>query len=468
MTKDEVSFSEVSQPQLLHEHDTRLANRRFPVKIQTVGQTELNRRSDCQVSRMIDRLTEGRVSTLLKSRPIEFQGFGPSLLAKSARGELSEHVLPDDRLEARAMLHDHCPLTPGVYGWLDGFGQICYIGKSKSLRQRLLTYFAKTPSDKKAERIRQHSHRLVWEPITDELLALIREQELIFRWRPDFNTQGQPTRRQPAFICIGNGPAPNAFFARRMTSKAAFALGPIAGTARLRAAIESINQAFRLRDCPDKTKFEFNNQQQLFDDATTAKCIRFELGSCPAPCAGRCSSANYRSLVEQAIDFLEGADKSILQTLETKMHTASKACSFERATVLRDHLDNLKWLTRRLDALRKAQRTFNGILPVTAKHRRKIWLILKGGRLLGSASRPDQPTRARKAIDLLSKTAAMTPELPTNILEMNLQLIMISWFRKFPKLKQNLMSFDDAIEFCEGRLSNLPPTGKSEPKKIPR
>ena len=162
------------------------------------------------------------------------------------------------------MLHDHCPLTPGVYGWLDSLGQICYVGKSKSLRKRLLSYFAKTPADKKAERIRQHSKRLVWEPVSGELLALIREQELIYRWRPDFNTQGQPTRRQPAFVCIGDGPAPNAIFTRRLNRKMTHVFGPIAGTGQLRAAVESLNQVFRLRDCPDKTQFEFNNQQQLF------------------------------------------------------------------------------------------------------------------------------------------------------------------------------------------------------------
>jgi len=102
------------------------------------------------------------------------------------------------------MLHDQCPLTPGVYGWLDRNHQLCYVGKSKALRKRLLSYFAKTPADPKMGRIVRHSQRIVWEPVSHELLALIREQELINRWRPDFNKQGQPTRRQPAFLCVGD------------------------------------------------------------------------------------------------------------------------------------------------------------------------------------------------------------------------------------------------------------------------
>jgi len=109
------------------------------------------------------------LATLIQQRSPTFSGFGNSILVQQTRARLARHRIPQDRLQARAMLHDHCPLTPGVYGWLDNNQQICYIGKSKSLRQRLLTYFAKTPADKKAVRIVQHSQTLVWEPMSDEL-----------------------------------------------------------------------------------------------------------------------------------------------------------------------------------------------------------------------------------------------------------------------------------------------------------
>ena len=392
------------------------------------------------------------MTALINTDAPTFQGFGSSILTEKTRAALSIYPVPVDRLEARAMLHDHCPLTPGVYGWLDSRKQICYIGKSKCLRKRLLTYFAKTPAEKKAERIRQHSESLVWEPMSDELLALIREQELINRWRPEFNTQGQPTKRQPAFICISNGPAANAFFTRRITSKANLAFGPIAGTGRLRASVESINQVFKLRDCPDKTKFEFNNQQQLFANPLTAKCIRYELGSCPGPCAGNCSSASYNALVNQAIEFIKGTDTTVLKTLDAQMQEAARACSFERAAILRDHLDNLNWFNRRMKALRHAQRNFNGIFPVAALNNRTAWLILKGGRIMGSLAEPRTERQLISAIKQLSEFASQKEQLPANIFEMNLQLIMISWFRKFPALKKTLVPFDQAIQLCESRL----------------
>lgn len=393
------------------------------------------------------------VTILIMHRPPTFEGFGPSILAPQTRGRLDRHDIPNDRMEARALLHDHCPLTPGVYGWLDDRKQLCYVGKSKSLRKRLLSYFAKTPADKKTERIRQHSGSLVWEPNSNELLALIREQELIYRWRPEFNTQGQPTKRQPGFICFSGGPAPNAYFTRRITDKAVHAFGPISGTGQLRAAVESINQCFHLRDCPDKTKIEFNNQQTLFDNPQTAKCIRYELGTCPGPCTGNCSSRAYQSNLHRAIEFVRGNDASILKTLDQQMKLAASNQLFERAAIQRDHFDNLGWLDRRLKALRIAQKTFNGILPIEARKNRLAWLVLKGGRLVGSAVEPDTPDRAGAAIRRLTQIASQQEQMPANIMEMNLQLIMIAWFRKFPAMKKSLISFADAIEICENRLA---------------
>ncbi len=387
-------------------------------------------------------------SLLLSTPPPKFSGFGPSLLVQQTRRRLQAHDLPEDRMEARAMLHDHCPLTPGVYGWIDANQQICYIGKSKSLRKRLLSYLAKTPTDPKAGRIRKHSRRLVWEPMADELLALIREQELICRWRPDFNKQGQPTRRQPAFVGITTGPAANAKFVRREVTGLSHAFGPIAGTGELRAAVNSVNQVFQLRDCPDKTTFTFNNQPTLFENPESAKCIRFELGSCPGPCASLCSKSRYRKNVDAAVEFLEGRDLSSLGRLEHAMHEASARQSFERAAVLRDHFNQLTWLSRRLSALRESEKLLNGVLRVAATQGRTAWLVLKAGKLLGSAVAPDSSERAKAAERFLAEAAERSIFGASSVLDTSLQLLIMAWFRKHPSSKQDLLSFGDAITHC--------------------
>ena len=392
---------------------------------------------------------------LLKTGKISFEGFGPSILSAVVREKLSGSPIPTDRMEARAMLHDLCPVTPGVYGWLDVNNQICYVGKSKCLRKRLLSYFAKNPAEKKVLRIRQTSKRLVWEPVSHELLALIREQELIYRWRPEFNTQGQPVKRQPAFLCISGGLAPNVFFTRRVTPKAEFSIGPVSGTGRLRAAIESMNQVFQLRDCPDKTRFSFDEQLTLFDNPGSAKCIRYELDSCPGPCAGLCDRRSYLANVQQAMDFLIGGvtSKNTLDRLQTEMKSAAANQNFERATVLRDQFLNLRWLARRLKQLETAQQTLNGVLPIKGKKYQRLWLILRGGRLIGSAAAPRDGRRKENAIAKLRAIQQQDLGLSTNLMEMNLQMIVMSWFRKYPKYKQQLMGFDEAIELCHPQSS---------------
>lgn len=396
---------------------------------------------------------------IIDSQPAPFANFGASILSKVVRQNLEGQLLPDDRMDSRAMLHDHCPLTPGVYGWIDRNDQLCYVGKSKSLRKRLLSYFAKTPSDPKMGRIVRHSHRLVWEPVSHELLALIREQELIYRWRPDFNSQGQPHRRQPAFIGIGGTSAPRAMFFRSPRPDAGLLVGPIAGTGRLKAAVEAINQAFHLRDCPDKTRFHFNDQQSLFDDPASAKCIRFELGTCPAPCAARCSRSTYAANVQAAMRFLRLEDLSVLDRMAAAMAAASKKQHFERAAILRDQLNLLSWLSVKLTSLQESRETLNGVLPVTGFGSRHLWLVLRGGRLVGSAARPRSAARADVAIRTLERIAAQSQTPPSNTMEMNFQLMIIAWLRRDRAMQRQFLSFDDALEHCSavkrGRKGSL-------------
>ena len=262
---------------------------------------------------------------------------------------------------------------------------------------------------------------------------------------------------KPAFLCISHSPAPNAYLSRRILPKAGRAFGPIAGTNRLRLAVESLNHEFQLRDCPDKTKFAFNDQLQLFENASTAKCIRYELGTCPAPCAAYCSSAEYQQRVKQMLDFLTGRDSTILNRLKKKMIAASGRRAFERAASLRDSLNQLAWLDRRLSGLRLAETTLNGVLQVEARKGRVAWLILRHGKLIQSvAGHAEQHDRAAKTLDLLTGISKRQADPPTQLLDISLQLLIISWFKKHPHYKQQIISFEDAMNSCRQCLRHDP------------
>ncbi len=377
-----------------------------------------------------------------KPRPCAFKSFGPSILAQQMRGKIRSIDVPADRFEARKLVRESCKVEPGVYGWLDENRQLAYVGKSKALQKRLLSYFAKNPSENKVERLRTQCRHIVWEPISHELLALIRETELIHRWQPEFNSMGQPSRLRPAFVCIGGSPAPNARLVRKLSGNHLHAFGPISGTKRLRRAVVSLNQVFNLRDCPDKTKFEFQDQQFLFDNQTTAKCIRYELGTCPGPCAGLCSSRDYHDLLDKMLEFLRGSSQRALQQIELKMNNAAQRQAFETAAIHRDCLQNLQWLDRRLNGLSVAEKRLNGVLPIKARRNRTAWLVLRGGRIVETMAIPKDPDKKLQLRKSILQIAATQPPVATNLLEMSLQLIVISWFRKYPKLKQQLIDFE--------------------------
>ena len=309
----------------------------------------------------------------------QFSGFGESLLCPEAAG--AEHCIeiPRDRMQARKLLRETCPRSPGVYGWLDPHRQLHYVGKSKSLRHRLLSYFAKIPSDPKMARIRRQSGQIVWQPVSHELLALLREQELINRFRPGFNSQGQPTRRRPAYVCLTDSTAPTTVVRRQLANNEnQYRFGPILGTSQLRAAIDVLNNCFGLRDCPDQTKMEFSDQLQLFQHERPAKCMRLELATCPGPCAGACSKADYQQGVSRALAFLQGFDTSVLDDLQARMQRTALHRQFEAAAVWRDRWESLAWLHRRLESLRRARMELNCVYEIPGLQG-KIWLILDGG-----------------------------------------------------------------------------------------
>src|SRR5262245_36946498 len=127
-----------------------------------------------------------------------FAGFGPTYLAAATPPLASLHAAKPSGL--RAKIRTECPRRPGVYAMLEEHGDIVYVGKAKSLRGRLLSYFRPKSRGPKAGRIIRQARAIVWEAWTSELQALLRELELIRRWRPRWNVLGQPSRRRRTYL----------------------------------------------------------------------------------------------------------------------------------------------------------------------------------------------------------------------------------------------------------------------------
>src|ERR1019366_2851386 len=178
----------------------------------------------------------------------KFISFGPSMLFAADAPTRSSHIEGTRPAELRGQVRLLAPPRPGVYGILDREEQLIYVGKAKNLRTRLQSYFRRKSRPPKAGRIIAQAKSIVWEILPSEFASLLRELELIRRWRPRFNVQGQPLRRRLTFVCLGRAPAPYLFLARKITSRVQATFGPITASKRVQDAVRRVNDWFKLRD----------------------------------------------------------------------------------------------------------------------------------------------------------------------------------------------------------------------------
>ena len=369
-----------------------------------------------------------------------FSGFGPFTLTGH------EPPLGGGRgrsTRLRGVVRRLAPRLPGVYGMLDGHGQLIYVGKARSLRSRLMSYFVPSRPDKAAAIVRE-ARRLVWEPVADEFAALLRELELIRRWRPRWNVQGQPQRQRRVYVCVGRDPAPYAFLSANPPTTARACWGPFPGYRRTREACDRLNDWYRLRDCPDKQVMRFGDQNELFPVTYNAGCIRHELGACLAPCAAACTRKEYAFHVAAARDFLDGRDRTPLDQLQRQIAEAAAELQFERAAALLERHECLEWLWRHLERLREA-RQITGIYTVPAAPGGQTWYGLKHGVVRRVQSVPADPAeretaRATLAHQLAGESAIGVPALH----EIDGVLLVCGWFRRFPEQCAAIESLESA------------------------
>lgn len=385
----------------------------------------------------------------LSAQKDSFSEFGPSSLGLRLGGSPTEMALPNSRREVRRQLRERCTAAAGVYGMLDVQGQLIYVGKAKSLRRRLLSYFHAQAGDAKAGEIIAHTTRLVWERTPHELVALARELELIRRFLPRFNVQGRPDRFGRSYVCVGRSPAPYVFLADEPTRRAEACYGPLRSRRRLAEAARFLNQQFRLRDCPDRVPMVFRDQLGLFDDTRAAQCARLDMETCLGPCAGGCSRVEYAAQVRAVQNFLEGGDAELLDQLDSRMQAAAMHRQYERAAMLRDIRSSLEWLHRSLTRLRTARRKFSFLYPVQSASGRAYWLAVSRGQIRYGAYAP-RCERTRRSWRRWLKRLYPRPVRPQAIgaEDVEMLLLITSWFRRFPGELERVMKPRAARRLC--------------------
>lgn len=313
-------------------------------------------------------------------------------------------------------------------------GEVVYVGKSKRLRSRLLSYFRAAFPEEKGARIVREAARIEWSYLPSEFAALLEELRLIKKLRPRLNHAMKRDARHHAFIAISRGPAPRLVVLRATGGRGeSVVYGPFTGANRLKEGLRELNDVLGLRDCSFDRRMHFADQAEMFAlPLRTPGCIRFEIGKCLGPCVGAPTEGAYSERVIQARSFLEGADSGPMEQIERAMLEASGRLEFERAGILRDKRDRLAALRDLFDRLRVA------IESLTFEYRvegvdgeDRVYLIRRGvvraelraprtraeGSVLAEASR-------RVAVDVPLTGPRSVPRHEVDEL-----LVISSWFR---------------------------------------
>jgi excinuclease ABC subunit C len=290
--------------------------------------------------------------------------------------------------QLKSLVSRHAPKLPGVYGMLDATGRLIYVGKSKSLRNRLLSYFMPNNTDEKAGRIVQSAEAIVWEKQPSDFAALLREQMLIRRFQPRLNVVGMPKRQQQAFLCLGNGPAEHFYLSREFEPAAKSCQGPFHGMGNLHRAVEILNRMYLLRDCSQKTPMLFTDQLQLFDIEMRAGCVRQEIGTCLAPCMRTCSRQMYAAQVDNGVQFMTANSTDVLIRVEELMRKAAAGHHYEHAARMLEDFKILKWICNRLANLKRARENYCFVYEIRGCDGRDIWYLVRKGGVESAITKP--------------------------------------------------------------------------------
>lgn len=352
----------------------------------------------------------------------------------------NELVGGKNRRALQKQVQSLCPPVPGVYGMFDKTGELIYVGKSRSLRHRLMSYFGDAARKEKAGRIIEHSRAIQWETQPSDFAAQLRELDLIRRWTPRFNVQGVPQRQRPVYLVLGRKPAETFYIASSPPTTDCVAIeGPFYGVARMGRVVDSLNKTFGLRDCSQKTVFQFAEQMSLFDLQPRPGCLRLEIGTCLGPCAAACTRAEYLDRVNAAQSFIDGFNDEPLVATQEIMDNASSNQQYELAARARDSLDSLNYALRKLSHLADARQSYSFVYAATGYDGRSIWYLIRRGEVVDVAPAPNDANDYRELKPLLQLWGGQLGPRQTTFASEHPHTISVvaSWFRKHKKeLKQ--------------------------------
>lgn len=227
------------------------------------------------------------------------------------------------------------PSEPGCYLFKNALGTVIYVGKAKSLRQRLSNYFQGAQAlDVKTRALMEEARSVEWIVAPTEVDALILENELIKANQPRYNMRLKDDKTYPFVAIDARQEFPTAFVTRGQHYKGVRYFGPFVDVRSLRTTMDELIQVYPLRSCTSN-KFDFHRKMER-------PCLLYDIKKCSGPCVGKVTVDGYQELVNAWSRFFEGDVRQLKKILQEQMTTAASLRHYEAAAKARDGLAALE------------------------------------------------------------------------------------------------------------------------------
>jgi excinuclease ABC subunit C len=237
--------------------------------------------------------------------------------------EISEHI--------KGIL-DTAPLKPGCYQMKDAEGKVIYVGKAVNLRNRLRSYFHESAQeDRKTRKLVSHIADIEWIVVGSELEALILEMNLIKKYRPHYNVRLVDDKSYPYIKVHWNDPFPKLTVTRQMVKDGSRYYGPYTSVWAVHQTLDVLRHIFPYLTC-----------DRVITGKDERACLYYDIKLCSAPCIGKIDQANYRQMIDDLGQFLEGHTEPILSRMRLEMNQAAEQLLFERAASLRNQIQAIE------------------------------------------------------------------------------------------------------------------------------
>ncbi|GAB2446673.1 excinuclease ABC subunit C [Conyzicola lurida] len=227
------------------------------------------------------------------------------------------------------------PTAPGVYRFRDDGGRVLYVGKANSLRARLANYFQPLRSlHERTRRMVLSASSVEWTVVGSEFEALQLEYTWIKEFDPPFNVKFRDDKSYPYLAITLGEPVPRVLVTRNKNLKGARYFGPYTKVWAIRETVDLMLKAFPMRSCSDAT---YKRAEQ-----TGRPCLLGDIGKCAAPCVGRISKEDHKSIALDFASFMGGNDTRYTAEISKKMMASSQEMDYESAARYRDQLSALE------------------------------------------------------------------------------------------------------------------------------